>query len=397
MQDRIRNKYLEYRDEIIDVRRHLHAHPETGDQEIETTEYLVERLQQRGLHIERSLPTGLTAVLEPDPECVKKGACVGIRADIDALPISEQCDLPFRSQNEGVMHACGHDVHTAAAVGAALILSDPDIRPMLTAPVKFIFQPAEETDGGALRMIEGGCLTSPDVDCMVSFHCEPSLPAGEIAVRSGYTRASSDMFDIRITGKSSHGAYPEDGVDAIAAASAVVSGIHTIVSRNINAFEPCVITIGMFHAGTAENIVCDEAVLSGTMRTVSPDVREHAMQRIREVASGTAQAFGARAQVAFRPGYAALMNDPTVTAVLRSCGEQMAGGEHVHGMEQAMMSVDDFSFFARELPSVYFFAGTGFPGRENAGLHHGAFEVNESVFDTVVPLEVMTALTLQKG
>ncbi len=396
MQNRIQNKYLQYREEIVAVRRHLHAHPETGDREVETTEYLVERMEQCGLRVERTLPTGLTAILEPEPGSRKQGACVGLRADIDALPISELCDLPFRSQKEGVMHACGHDVHTAAAVGAALILSDPDIRPFLTAPVKFIFQPAEETDGGALRMIDAGCLESPDVDCMVSFHSEPSLPAGEIAVRSGYTRASSDMFDIRITGKSSHGAYPEDGVDAIAAASAVVSAIHTIVSRNINAFEPCVITIGKFQAGTAENIVCDEAVLSGTMRTVSPSVREHAMQRIREVASGTAQAFGARADVVFRPGYAALMNDPVVTGVLRSCAQQLIGGEHVHTMEQAMMSVDDFSFFAREVPSVYFFAGTGFPRRENAGLHHGAFEVNESVIDPAVPLVVMTALTLQR-
>ncbi len=384
--------YGKYRKQILEVRHHLHAHPETGDQEYETTEYLCNLMDALGLRIERPLSTGLAAVLEV-PEA--KGRCVGLRADIDALPIREECDLSFLSENAGVMHACGHDIHMASLAGAAMVLTDSEIRATLKAPVRFIFQPAEETDGGALRMIERGVLESPRVDCMAAFHCEPSLPAGTVGIKYGYTRASSDMFDIRIRGKSAHGAYPETGADAIVAASAVVTAIQSIVSRNTNAFEPCVITIGVFQAGSAGNIVCDEAFLSGTIRTVSPEVREQSMKRLREIAEGVAAAYGTKAEVVFRPGYIALRNDREVTEILERTAVSFVGAEHVKILDQAMMSVDDFSFFAEQVPSVYFFAGSGYSDRENYGLHHGRFEADESMLDTTVPLEVMAVLAMQ--
>ena len=276
-----------------------------------------------------------------------------------------------------------------------MVLSDPEIRSELKAPVKFIFQPAEETDGGALRMIEKGVLESPHVDCMTAFHCEPSLPAGSVGIRYDYTRASSDMFDIYIRGKNAHGAYPETGADAIVAASAVVSAVQSIVSRNINAFEPCVITIGVFRAGSAGNVVCEEAFLSGTMRTVSPQIRDHSMNRLKEIAEGVAASYGTTAEVVFRPGYIALWNHPETTEILQQTAIALLGEEHVKMMDQAMMSVDDFSFFADRVPSVYFFAGSGYHDRENFSLHHGLFEADESMLDTTVPLEVMAVLEMQ--
>lgn len=388
----IRNVYRRYKERILEIRHALHACPETGDAEYQTTEYLCRLMEELGLSIEKPLPTGLVAVLDVSGA---EGRCVGLRADIDALPIREECDLPFRSEKEGVMHACGHDIHMASLVGTAMVLSDPEVRRSLKAPVKFIFQPAEETDGGAQRMIERGVLDSPRVDCMIGFHCEPSMLAGTVGIKHGYTRASSDMFDIRIEGKSAHGAYPETGADAIVAASAVVSALQSIVSRGINAFEPCVITIGIFQAGSAGNVVCDEAFLSGTMRTVSPQVREYAMKRLKELAEGVAASYGTMAEVTFRPGYIALLNDEVETEILRRTAVELLGSEKVKILDQAMMSVDDFSFFAKQVPSVYFFAGSGFKGRENYGLHHGRFEADESMLDTTVPLEVMAVLELE--
>ncbi len=394
MRDIIVDSYRECRETILEIRRHLHRYPELGDQEWETAAFLEQKLKDLGCSTARPLPTAVTALLTPEivPESDAAGSgqeaqtCIGVRADMDALPVKEQCQLPFRSMKEGIMHACGHDMHMAAVLGAAMILSRPEMKKQLAAPVKFLFQPAEETDGGAARMIEAGCLQNPDVAAVLGFHCEPELPAGEIAVRDGFVRASSDMFDIIVHGKSSHGAYPENGVDAIIAASQIVLSIQAMVSRNISAYEPCVITIGKFHAGAVENVVCDEAVLTGTMRTASPEVRDLAFRRMREIAEHTAASFGASAELRIRPGYIALYNDPQVSDLLRRCAESFLGTGRVHELDRALMSVDDFSFFAKEVPSVYFFAGTGFAGRENAGLHHGAFEANEEALDTVVPL-----------
>lgn len=390
--ERIETVYRKYRNLILEIRRHLHRYPETGNQEINTTEYLCELMSVMGLRVERPLPTGLAAVLDV-PEV--DGRCVGLRADIDALPIQENCDLEFCSENEGIMHACGHDIHTASLVGAAMVLADPEIRSYLKAPVKFIFQPAEETDGGAQRMIDAGILDGPRVDCMAAFHCEPSMKAGTVAVKYGYTRASSDMFDIRIFGKSAHGAYPESGADAIVAASAVVTAVQSVISRNVNAFEPCVITIGVFHAGSVGNVVCDEAFLSGTMRTISPEVRQHVKERLQQIVQSVAAAYGTTAELSFRPGYIALLNDPDVTGQLEKNAVELLGQDHVMIMDQAMMSVDDFSFFAKQVPSVYFFAGSGYEGRENYGLHHGRFEADESMLDATVPLEVLSVFSLQ--
>ena len=384
--------YPKYRERILEIRRHLHRYPETGDQETETTAYLCDLMQELGYRVERPLEPGLAAVLDV-PRA--GGRCVGLRADIDALPIREECDLEFRSAHPGIMHACGHDIHTASLAGAAMLLSDPEVRGLLTAPVKLFFQPAEETDGGARRMIEAGALERPHVDCMAAFHCEPSMVAGTVGVKYGYTRASSDMFDIRIRGKSAHGAYPETGTDAIVAASAVVTAVQSILSRNINAFEPCVITIGVFHAGSAGNVVCDEAFLSGTMRTVSPEVRDQAMKRLVRVAEGVAASYGASAEVTFRPGYIALLNDQEMTDLLKKTATELLGPERVVMMNQAMMSVDDFSFFAKQVPSVYFFAGSGYEDRENYGLHHGKFEADERMLDTTVPLEALAVLAMQ--
>lgn len=389
----IDKKLKKYRDKMISARRHIHQYPEVGDEEYETTDYIENMLKELNINTKRLLDTGVLGILEPE-SADYTGKCVAIRADIDALPICETTDLPFRSKNEGVMHACGHDMHAAAVLCAAMILSDPEVKSILKAPIKFIFQPAEETDGGAERMIKAGCLKSPDVSHVIGCHVDPELMSGTIGVKYGYTHASSDMFDITVRGVKSHGAYPDQGVDAIVAAAQIVNGVQSIVSRNIEATEPCVITIGKFHAGTAGNIICDEAKLSGTMRTASEQARQTAMKRLEKTAEGIAAAMGASADVNFRPGYIAQHNDDSVTDILIDIAKTLIGAENIIMKTKPSMGVEDFAFYSREVPSVFFFAGTGFEGRTNYGIHHEKFEADESALDVMVKLEVLTALSL---
>ena len=388
----IRRKIEEYCNWMIGVRRQLHRYPETGDQEYKTTKYIQNLLKEMEFEIENPLPTGVIGILKPGGT---GGKCVALRADIDALPIQEETALPFRSERDGYMHACGHDLHMAALLCAARILSD--CRSRLSAPVKFIFQPAEETDGGAARMIAAGCLEDPEVEYVLGWHAAPEYPSGSIAVRYGYTHASSDVFDITVRGVKSHGANPEEGADAIAAAAQIVTAGQSIVSRNIAATDPCVITIGKFHAGTAGNIIADRAELTGTIRTTSSETRYRAMQRLKETAEGVAKAMGAQASVQFRPGYIAQKNDDRVMDLLMETAAECVGKEMIFQKPYPSMGVEDFAFYSAQRPSVFFFAGTGYPDRKNYGIHHGRFEADERALDTAVLLEVMMCLRLMRS
>ena len=391
-QEEIRSRIAEYREWMIGVRRHLHRCPETGDEEYETTAYIESLLKEMGIRTEKLLDTGVLGILDAED---RGGKCVALRADIDALPVQEETDLAFRSQRDGFMHACGHDMHMAALLCTAKILSD--LRGFLTAPVKFIFQPAEETDGGAERMIRAGCLENPRADYVLGYHVAPEYPAGTIAVKYGYTHASSDMFDIEVVGVKSHGAYPDEGIDAIVAASQIVTAVQSIVSRNIVSTDPCVITIGKFLAGSAGNVIADKAEMSGTMRTTTPQTRKVAMQRLKETAEGVAQAMGARAFVRYRPGYIAQKNDDSVMDVVMETAEECIGKENIFIKEYPSMGVEDFAFYSRERPSAFFFVGTGYRGRKNYGIHHGKFEADESALDIAVLMEIMTCLKLMSS
>lgn len=391
----IRRKIEEYRDWMIANRRNMHQNPEVGDQEFETTDRIEQLLQEMGMETERPLATGVLGLLDPGRA---DGRVVALRADIDALPIPEETDLPFKSKKPGLMHACGHDVHTAAVLCTAKILSDPEVRPLLTAPVRFIFQPAEETDGGAARLIAAGCLEHPMVDHVLGLHVAPEFPAGTIATKYGYTHATSDMFDIVIHGEKAHGAYPHHGVDAILVAAHIITAIQGITGRSIDTMEPCVITVGSLHSGEACNVVPDYAVMNGTMRTTAPQTRETAMKRMEEVVQGVATAFGATAELIWKPGYISLHNEDTVTATLIDTAKRLLGSDHVFLKPYPSMGVEDFSFYAAERPSTFFFLGTGFPDREkNYDIHHGLFEVDERALDTAVLMETMSVLRLMSG
>lgn len=376
----------------IGIRQDLHHWPELGNEEVRTTERVKTELEKLGLEIEQMLPTGIVAILHGNGNKTGSRKVIAIRADMDALPIQEEVCLAFQSERKGIMHACGHDVHVAVLLGTARVLSK--IKDEFNGSVKLIFQPAEETTGGADRMIKKGCLDHPKVDYILGLHVKPELPAGTIGIKYGKVHASSDMFQIDVKGKSSHGAFPELGTDAIVAASQIISNAQSIVSRDISPLNSAVITFGSVHSGSAMNIISDHAVLKGTIRALDISSRELLKSRLRDVAKFTAKAAGATAAVRYKKGYNALINDNFVVDMIRNAAISETTIEKVVELKEPTMGVEDFAFFLEKVPGAFFFLGSGFRGRENSGIHTGTFEVNEKCIRTGIMMEVISVLKL---
>ncbi len=371
----------------IGLRQDFHRWPELGNEEYHTSERVLSELSSLGIETERLLPTGILGTIRKRPE----KRTVALRADLDALPVQEVVNLPFTSERKGIMHACGHDVHTAVLLGTAMVLSE--IQDEINGNVKFIFQPAEETTGGAKRMIRKGCL-EPKTDYILGLHVKPDLPAGTIGIKYGKVHAASDMFKITVKGKHSHGAYPEMGIDSIAAASQIVTGIQSIVSRNISPLNSAVITVGSIHGGTAVNLISDSVVLEGTLRSLDPWSRDLLKERLKEMAQFTAKAYGARAEVKYKKGYPVLMNDNLVVEAVKNTAICDTSIEKVVEIKEPTMGVEDFSYYLEKVPGAFFFLGSGYKGRENEGIHSGGFEVDEKCIGIGIQLFVMAVMKL---
>jgi len=309
---------------------------------------------------------------------VEKG--IALRADMDGLPIEEKVSLSFSSSRKGYMHACGHDVHIAVLLGVARVIEKN--RHMLKKDVKLIFQPAEETTGGAERMIAAGCLENPDISSVFGLHIKPELPAGKIGIKYGRVHAASDMFSIRIKGRGSHGAFPEKGVDALLTGCQVVNCLQTAVSRSVPAFEPAVLTVGTFRSGCAANVIAEEAILEGTIRSFDPEIGCALRRRTEDIVRFTALAAGAEGDVTFTKGYPALINDEQATDYLAQVARDIIGKENVIRLTEPTMSVDDFSYFLQKTKGSFFFLGSGFSDRENPPIHSGNLYVNEKCIET---------------
>ncbi|MBR0596315.1 M20 metallopeptidase family protein [Sinanaerobacter chloroacetimidivorans] len=372
----------------IGLRRGFHRWPELSNQEYRTSIRIKQELENLGIETEKVLDTGLVAIMNKN----SNRKVVALRADMDALPIQEEVILPYASERKGVMHACGHDVHMAVLLGTAKVLNE--IKEDINGTVKFIFQPAEETTGGAERMIKKGCLENPKVDYILGLHVKPDLPAGTLGLKYGKVHASSDMFRIVVKGKGSHGAYPELGIDAIVAASQIVTNAQSIVSRNVSPLNPAVITFGSFHGGNAMNIVSDRVILEGTLRALDKNTRDYLKTRLREVAKNTAKAAGASADVEFSKGYSALTNDNFIVDMIKELGMCEAGIDKIVELKEPSMGVEDFSFFLEKIPGAFFFLGSGYKGRENEGIHSGKFEVDEKCIKPGILIETLSVLKL---
>lgn len=381
-------------DKLIAWRRDIHQHPELGNQETRTAKLVADHLRALGMDVKTGVAgTGVVAVLKGG----KPGPVVALRADMDALPVKEQVDVPFASKAKGtylgkevdVMHACGHDTHTAILMATAEVLAG--MKDELPGSVKFIFQPAEESpadfepDGkkiwGAKMMVQEGVLDNPKVDAIFGLHVSSAYPAGWLSWRSGPAMAAADQFWIDVTGKQTHGARPWSGIDPIVVSSQIILGLQTIASRQINSMlEPAVITVGAIHGGNRMNIVPDSVAMTGTIRTYDEGMKKDIHQRITRTADMIAQSAGAKADVRVVELYNATVNNPALTEKMGSTLRRVAG-EGNYGLQPKSTASEDFSFYQEKVPGMFFYLGVTPKGTDvdkAAPNHSPRFYVDES-------------------
>lgn len=387
--DELRAAIAACTDDLIAHRRHFHQHPELSHEEHETAAAIAEHLRALGLDVTEGVGGhGVVGVLRGTAEGAANGPTLMVRADIDALPITEQSDAPYTSQRPGVMHACGHDGHIAIAATLAEILNAR--RDRLRGTVKFAFQPAEERAAGAEPMIAAGVMQG--VDAVIGLHLWSQVPVGEVAVRPGAFFASADELHLRVRGRGGHGAEPHLTVDPVVATAQIITALQTLVSREINPLHSAVVTFGTIHGGTAGNVVADEVELMGTLRTYDPADREYLLRRIGEVARGVAESL--RAEAIFEPGMScpACVNDEAVAALVRRAAVATVGEGHILGERRFSVS-DDMARFLQEAPGCYFVVGAGNVERGITAPHHNArFDLDEACLPIGVEVLARAAL-----
>jgi amidohydrolase len=362
-------------EQLITWRRYFHRHPELAYEEHETAAKVAGMLNDLGYHVQEGVgKTGVMAVLENGSGSGSPAAPVVLsRVDMDALPIQEENDVPYASENPGVMHACGHDAHIAIGLGVATLMAKR--RDAWRGTLKLIFQPAEEGGNGAEAMIQDGVLEDPKPNAALAVHVWNDKPAGVVAATPGPVMAAAEMWKAVFTGSGGHAAHPEQATDPLVTAAMAVTALQTVVSRNVGALEAAVVTVGMFQSGEAFNVIPDQAMLKGTIRTYDPKVRETVLQRVEDVLKGTARAMGATVVLNFKPLTPAVVNDEAVTNVVQSAVRDVLGPEALDiGMRT--MGSEDAAYFLQEVPGCYIFIGSR-PTKDAHPHHHPAFNIDE--------------------
>ena len=393
--------YAEIEQKVIDWRRHFHQNPELSNREFKTAEVIAKHLKSLGLEVETGVAkTGVVGILKGN----HPGKVLALRADIDALPVEERNDLPFKSTVKstfldtpvGVMHACGHDTHTAILMGAAELLSKH--RDQIYGTIKFIFQPAEEGPppgevGGALEMVKEGVLKNPDVDIIVGLHINSQTPVGMIRYKPGGTMAAAQRFVLKINGKQTHGSQPWAGVDPIVIAAKIIDAYQTIISRESDLTnEAAVISVGKITAGVRFNIIPESCELIGTVRTLDFGMQKHINQRMKELAEGIAAAYGGTAELDIQNSTSITNNEPSLVNELLPTLERVAGKDQVV-LSKATTGAEDFSYFQEQVPGFYFFLGGMTPGSTGSYPHHTPdFKIDES--GLLLGVKAMTEISL---
>ncbi len=373
-------------EKIIKTRRDLHQIPELGFQEQKTSNYIIEYLKNEGIEFKANIAKhGILAHIDTG----KPGPVLMIRADMDALPILENTDLPFASTHEGCMHACGHDAHVAMVLGAASLINK--IKGKLKGSIKFVFQPAEEGPGGAKPMIEAGVMEDPKVDFALGCHIWPAMPTGTIGLKAGPLMAAADRFDLKIIGQGGHGAMPHECVDALEVGTQVVGAIQRIVSRHMNPLNPTVVTVGKFVAGSAFNIIPETAELCGTVRTFDREIWASLPERFEKIVRHVCQSMNAEYELEYVPGYPPTVNDAEAIETVRDVALDVVCPENIVEPE-ASMGAEDMSYYFEKAQGCFVFLGTGWDGC--APLHNPKFTIDETILATGVELYGRTALKL---
>ncbi|KXS44126.1 MAG: amidohydrolase [Candidatus Frackibacter sp. T328-2] len=361
-------------DEIIEWRRQIHAYPELGCKEFKTANLIADVLRELDIEVETEVgDTGVVGVLNGDDN----GPTIALRADMDALPIQEGTDLPYASQNDGVMHACGHDAHVAMVLGVAKLLTEIEIK--LPGNIKFIFQPNEEQPpGGAKGMISDGVLANPNVDAIAALHVNPQLPTGMLAVKEGPIMAAADKFTVKIKGQGGHGAAPHQTVDPIIVTTHVIQALQTIVSRQVDPLEAVVLSIGELQGGSSFNVIAEEVNFAGTVRTLNSELRKKMPQLIEKTISGVVDSFNAEYDLTYEKGYPILNNDKEMVNYLEDVSDQIIGKRKTLQLNNPSMGGEDFAYYAQKVPGVFAHLGVGKSSGEIYPWHHPKFNLDEA-------------------
>jgi amidohydrolase len=364
--------------EIVEIRHHLHQNPELSFEEYNTQKYILQQLNNIGItDVTPTAKTGLVALIKgnnPDKKTV------ALRGDIDALPIEEQNDVPYKSINSGVMHACGHDVHTSCLLGAAQILNE--IKTSFEGTIKLVFQPGEEKlPGGASLMIKEGVLKNPDVYSMIGQHVMPLLPAGTVGFRSGLYMASTDEIYVTVKGKGGHGAMPHLNIDPVLISAHIITSLQQLISRMANPAIPCVLSFGKVIANGATNIIPNEVKMEGTFRTMNEKWRAEAHQKMKKLAEGIAESMGGSCDFDIHLGYPFLKNNPEVTARAKQAAIAYLGEEHVVDLD-IWMAAEDFAFYSQEVPATFYRLGVRNEAKGiTSSVHTPTFNIDEAALE----------------
>jgi len=365
------NRIAAFQDDMAAWRREIHAHPETAFEEHRTSDFVASKLKSFGLDVHRGLAgTGVVATLKRGD-----GPTIGLRADMDALHIHEKNGFDHKSQNQGKMHACGHDGHTTMLLGAARYLSEAG---KFKGTVHFIFQPAEENEGGGRKMIEDGLFKLFPVEQVYGMHNWPGMPAGRFAVRSGPMMAAFDIFEIIVRGKGSHAAMPHTGVDPVVTAAQIVTGLQTISSRSTHPMDAAVVSVTQIHAGDTWNVIPAEVALRGTTRSFRPEVRDNIEKSIPRIAEGIAAAHGATVSVRYERRYPPTINEPGATEIAARAATDVVGEAQVERNPTPTMGAEDFAFMLEQKPGCYVWIGNG-PSDNERVLHSPHYDFNDEI------------------
>lgn len=389
---RISELATKYKQDIIDLRRTIHANPELGLEEHKTAALVAKHLRKLGIEVKEGVgKTGVVGLLKGTRSSEQSLKTVMLRADMDALKMTELNDVPYKSQKEGVMHACGHDAHTAWLLGAAMVLSQ--MTDSFSGWVKFVFQPAEEGLGGAKGMIAEGVLENPKVDAVFGAHVWPNLQAGTISVKTGPIMAAPAAFTITIKGQGGHASAPHLSIDPIAIGCQVYTSLQNIVSRKVDANESVVLSVTQFHGGTAHNIIPDEVYMSGTVRTFEKAFETEIPQLMEKIIEGVVSAHGGTYEFDYKTYYPAVINDDDMTEHVFEAARDLLGEEKVNTLDQPNMAGEDFAFYLEKVPGSYFMIGNH---NEEKGItamvHNPKFDVDEDILPQAAAVFAKTAI-----
>lgn len=390
MENKLLKMALDIKEDLIRWRRDFHQYPELGF-DLQRTSFKVEEfLNAEGIKYYKTSKCGICAVIEGN-----KGKSIAIRADMDALPLKENNNCVYKSKNNGIMHACGHDAHTAILMGTAHILNS--FKDKLNGNVRLLFEPAEETVGGATHMIKEGVLENPYVDAIIGLHVDEFIECGKIGIKKGVVNAASNPFKIKIYGKGGHGAHPDSTVDPVIIACNVINSLQTIISRELPPTDAAVISVGTIHGGSAQNIIPEEVEFSGIIRTMKKEHRDYVKKRIVEITEGIVGALRGKCKIEIDESYPCLYNDDKMIELLNNSAMSIISKENIINLEKPSMGVESFAYFAMERPSVFYFLGAGNVSKGIINPAHGSyFDIDEDCLPIGVALQCACTLNYLK-